>query len=381
MCCESRSMWRPTVLRHLILVLWPATVLSYTDDDRGTLVRRAKAATGMTATVDSVAMLQVALGPDRAHDSPSLLHDYVVPTKEVDCITRSVLQGLRRHSSARRVLLVAPKRTCDTCGAEAKPDSNKKYPEVLCVEEDQVVPGVSYASVKAWFDQKYGVNQSKQQFGFGGHDLAGWYLQQFVKMGIAEAAGRLNLTTNFVIWDSDMVLLRKFHPFNEQGQANLMESDAGRNECNENYQASFEKLTQLPYSYSSRGHRGFTTHHMVASTQHMMELLNRLGSSGQHWSQAILEASCPNLRVCSCGFSEYGAYASWMKHQHPDLVAEVPQQYKRLHRHGVCCPADSPSLLTDQDSSTVFIGFERTGCTKSPSNSHTKLHDEARLPR
>merc|ERR1719231_2150648 len=116
------------------------------------------------------------------------------------------------------------------------------------------------------------------RLGLGSHTMAGWYLQQFLKMGVADAAETLDLSENYVLWDSDMILLKDFCPFSAQGQANMMEGDSGpENKCNKGYQQSFEKLTGLHYAYSKKLHRGFTTHHMVVNRHNMQEMLSKMG--------------------------------------------------------------------------------------------------------
>lgn len=346
-------MRRPVALHYLILAVLPQVVLLYAHD-KGALLRGADRVP-MSAQAAGAVMLQ----PESEPTQPPLL-DYVIPVKELDCVVRATLQSVHRHSSAKRVLLVAPSKTCEAWLAEPRSDA---YPEVVCVSEDTVVPGLSYASLKAFFTEKYGQEESEKLFGFGNHDLSGWYLQQFLKMGVAQAAGRLNLTKDYVVWDSDMVLVHNFAPFNERGQVHLMsDGNVGHQGCNARYEASFQNLTNLSYSYSQEKGEGFTSHHMVVHNDYMLGLLGKFGSSGQHWTKAILEAACPSLKMCTCSFSEYGAYASWLKHKHPDFVAEVPKGYQRLiANRGACCPQDWPHL-ENQSSSVVFVGFEREGC-------------------
>merc|ERR1719440_1348222 len=201
------------------------------------------------------------------------------------------------------------------------------------------------------------------RYGAGSHTLAGWYLQQFLKMGVAESTEALGLSENYVLWDSDMVLVRDFCPFNAQGQVNLMEgSYNAQNMCNRFYEQTFEKLTTLQYVYSQTG-AGLTSHHLVVNRKIMREMLATMGQ-GRNWSTAILEASCPDLEHCGCGFSEYGSYASWMKHRHATDIKEVPRQFKRLQEEikpPRCCPEQYAEYLKKQaEDGVIFVGFERS---------------------
>lgn len=306
---------------------------------------------------------KAALRPDEcgAMDTPM---DYVVLAEKADCVTQSVIKSLHRFASPRRVLVVAPAAACLEADFSFAPD-------VHCVDESSVLRGVSKASTQAWLDAKFGKRVDDMRLGLGSHTMAGWYLQQFLKMGVAEAAGQLGLSENYVIWDSDMVLLKTFCPFNVRGQANFMEGDSGpENACNKGYQRSFQQLTGLPYAYSDSHKKGFTTHHMVINQLAMRDLLNRFRhtGAGKHWSTAILEASCPNLEACSCGFSEYGSYASWMKRLYPTEFAEVPLQYERSSSVAdprvSCCPDHYPEYFEKKaKEGLLFVSFERS-CTK-----------------
>lgn len=290
--------------------------------------------------------------------------DYVVLVERSDCVVEAVLKSLHKFASPRRVLVIAPAAACSR--------SNFSYaPLVICIDENEVLPHVSKASTQSWLRAKFGKQTDDLRLGLGSHTLAGWYLQQFLKMGVAEVADKLGLSDSYVLWDSDMVLLRDFCPFNAVGQVNLMEGDTGpENKCNKGYQRSFEKLTGLRYAYSKKHVKGFTTHHMVVNQSAMRDLLAHMGmkSAGKHWSNAILDASCPDLETCSCGFSEYGSYASWMRHWYPEILAEIPRQYERSSKVAdpdvSCCPDHYHQYFKQKlDEGLLFVSFERS-CTR-----------------
>jgi len=288
--------------------------------------------------------------------------DYVVLAEKVDCVAKSVIKALHKFASPRRVLIIAPPAACKEADLSFAPN-------IQCVDENSVLPGkVSKKSTQEWLDAKFGKKVEDMRLGLGGHTMAGWYLQQFLKMGVATAAKKLDLSENYVLWDSDMVLLRNYCPHNAQGQVNLMEGDSGKqNVCNIGYQKSFERLTGMKYAYSKAKKQGFTTHHMVINQKIMNRLLETFApkDSGKHWSTAILEASCPNLETCSCGFSEYGSYASYMKNLYPNQVAEVPLQYERSSNVAdpkiSCCPEDYPKYFEEKARQRLlFVSFERS---------------------
>merc|ERR1719373_41502 len=103
----------------------------------------------------------------------------------------------------------------------------------------------------------------------------------------------------------------------------------------------------------------------------MRDMLRHIGRrhQGKHWSTAILEASCPNLETCSCGFSEYGSYASWMKNLYPRSLVEVPLKYERSSRVAdpkfSCCPDHYPEYFQRKtNEGLLFVSFERS-CKKN----------------
>lgn len=73
-----------------------------------------------------------------------------------------------------------------------------------CHLEDLLLPGVSKASVAALLEARFGAAIGASSH--GGRQLAGWYLQQFLKLGAAVSIP--SLSTYYVVWDMDMILLR-----------------------------------------------------------------------------------------------------------------------------------------------------------------------------
>lgn len=72
-----------------------------------------------------------------------------------------------------------------------------KQNHVTLIDEDNMIPGLSFAKVKEYLEV---------HFQKGTHIYPGWYLQQFLKMGFALTpyAGK-----EYLIWDSDTIPLHK----------------------------------------------------------------------------------------------------------------------------------------------------------------------------
>merc|ERR1719277_2015820 len=142
----------------------------------------------------------------------------------------------------------------------------------------------------------------------------------------------------------------------------------------------------------------------------MSEFLNVLrtsfsaDSANTHWTHAILQAACPTLKDCTCGFPEAGAYVSWLKHKHPEVVSEVPKQIVnavdvdrvRLHnrkkkgwaRRIPCCP-EQHRFYKDRSNGNLAVKFNRSSkCGGPPRPSiaereklHRKLHSRRHRSR
>lgn len=291
--------------------------------------------------------------------------DYVVMAEDLDCTTKAAVNSLVQFASPRQILLVAPEEACKKAGSSL--DASVK-----CIDEDTVLPEVTRASVQTWLQGKFGNKTAAALRGLG---VAGGYLQQFLKMGLSEVASKYGLSDDYVLWDSGMVLIRDFCPFNQEGQANLMESDdQPEGTCNKNYQNAFAQLTGLDYAQSERSNKAFTAHHMVVNQQTMSQLLNAVRArqtNSSHWSNSILEVACPTAEVCTCGFSEFGTYASWMKRLHPASVSEVPLQISHANpQQGAraakaqCCPS-SYTFTNDRTAGSLAVLFRPSDCKQA----------------
>ena len=74
---------------------------------------------------------------------------------------------------------------------------------VEILDEDSVVPAVTFASLKAILAKR------------NADDRTGWYLQQFLKMVICSWDTIANF---YLVWDSDTILLRPMSFFSEVGK-------------------------------------------------------------------------------------------------------------------------------------------------------------------
>ncbi|KAK3254521.1 hypothetical protein CYMTET_36265, partial [Cymbomonas tetramitiformis] len=112
------------------------------------------------------------------------------------CVTQGAIRGLNRFLGPRRIIIISP--TSSRCAK-----FEKMAPNVKCLVEDSVIPGLSKQSVASHMKEVYGVDGDQIT---SGRRLAGWYLQQFLKMGVAQYLD--GLSQQYLLWDLDMIPLQ-----------------------------------------------------------------------------------------------------------------------------------------------------------------------------
>ena len=297
--------------------------------------------------------------PGPGAPGPDVVGLAVKPT----CVNALAVRSLNRFLRPRAITVVAPSEAqCAHFRAMAA--------NVRCVLEDAVVPGVTKAAVEARLRERYGAAGAGS---FSGRANAGWYLQQFVKLGAARHLP--GLSEDFVLWDMDMILLREPRVFEEApGGARAYVFNTGGYDASD-YAGAYERLVGRELENAPDG-SSFVTHWMAVHRPWMEELLRAFAGGaaagepgGDQWPWRILDA-VGRERVHK-GFSEYASYASWVRQRHPEAMRLQPKNWQRhppggryfvslqrlLHPSGLCCPS---GYLLDlmRARGNVFMGFE-----------------------
>mmetsp|Transcript_11226 Transcript_11226/g.21155 ORF Transcript_11226/g.21155 Transcript_11226/m.21155 type:complete len:782 (-) Transcript_11226:80-2425(-) len=274
--------------------------------------------------------------------------DYVMYLDNVDCWSNVMFRRLLQHAAPRRVIAIADKSVCETISRQ---NWHKLGTKVLCEDQSTLLPEVSFDAIHSWVLKNFHSYALTDEHGKIA-DSAKLLFKQFLKMGVAEAAEKLKLSENYVMWDSDMVLIRDFCPFNQEGQANFMEGLLGpENACQQGYRVAFEEMLGEKYMFSTGARKAFNPHHMVVNATVMKSFLQSVKSryDGAHWSTTMMKAACRTLDNCTCGFSEYGAYASWMRKSEPAVFAELTNQYRVQCKTKNCPQSLDNPFNADQD--------------------------------
>ena len=116
-----------------------------------------------------------------------------------------------------------------------------------------MLPGVSISTISEFLQRVHGRIGSTQ---FRGRSVPGWYLQQFVKIGVALKVP--DLSKHYLIWDSDMLMTKEYKMFTEDGRVRQHSGGFFIRQY-----ASFYRLTgeTLPFSTLYNTARPHTTPH------------------------------------------------------------------------------------------------------------------------
>lgn len=179
----------------------------------------------------------------------------------------------------------------------------KKKNRVVLVDEDMLVDGLSFTSVKMMLEK---------HFQAGTHIYPGWYFQQFLKMGFALST---YAKSEYLIWDSDTIPLHKLTYKKNDKYLFTVKT--------ENHHPYFYTLQNL-LGFGKLYDRSFIAEHMPISTHVMRELVDKISHShvdGKTWVEKIINATsgCDEQ-----AFSEFETYGNYCVKYHPDLFETRP---------------------------------------------------------
>jgi len=175
-------------------------------------------------------------------------------------------------------------------------------------------------------------------------ERAGWYLQQFVKMGACNEDDRVTL-----IWDADTVPLRSL-AFGEDKAC--ISAYAGK-EYHEPYFATLEKLTGL----TKKTEESFIAQCLCVRGAWMASLLNEIEArSDRPWIDAILMSL---VGKSAAEFSEYETIGNYVRHKFPGQIQFNKRRWSRFG-YSLVGSIDnmSPRRVSQLAKAYDFIAFE-----------------------
>jgi hypothetical protein len=184
-------------------------------------------------------------------------------------------------------------------------------PDVRLIDEDDVLPGVTLHTVGDLLQQRIGSTKR-----------AGWYLQQFLKMGFCGMPG---IAPHYLIWDSDTIALQPLTFFDESGRVLV-------NPKTERYAPYFEWM-QKALGLQRQVKFSFISEHLMVNTNWMKELIHAFsGVSAEDgtWMRTLL-GFIDDRNLGGSGFSEYETYGNFVASRHPGSL--IARRLKST-RHG-----------------------------------------------
>lgn len=232
-------------------------------------------------------------------------YDIVIPLLDVDlysflCSYPYIIQNL----PCKKIVLIGNK---DVCGKIRGLD------KVDFIDENLLLEGLSLDKVK----------ELKKELS-GNTKRAGWYFQQFLKIGYA----RICKDEYYLIWDGDTIPVNKIDFFTSDGHPYLSYRDYVKNDkCFDYCQNNL-----LPHqALKKKVHRSYIAEHMLINVSVMNEFLDFLESNTEVKGNVFYEKimHCVPLRYINLsGFSEFEAYAAYLLKYHPSLYVE--RRWKNL---------------------------------------------------
>ena len=206
-------------------------------------------------------------------------------------------------------------------------------PEVILVDEDAFIPGMTLAELRLLAEP-------------GFPQGAGWYFQQFLKYQFAfQETG----DDHYLIWDADTVPLQPLEFFDDQGRMLLTTAEEHHLPYFETYQNLLRHDPHREFSFISQ--------HMIVRKSILREMLESIDSNLpglENWAWKIMR----HLRGGGTNrFSEYEMLGHYVKNRHPE--AAVFRQLPWL-REGARCgfAGPSPATLARLSKDHAFVAFE-----------------------
>ena len=213
--------------------------------------------------------------PETHHPDIDVVSVAVKPT----CVTRVAIASINQYVAPRFIRFVSA--DADACAALVAMAHN-----VRCVPQDEVIPGITKASVERALERLFPENEGGQgkEGRYLGRERAGWYLQQLVKLGVARHLP--DLTSPFLVWDPDMIALEPFRVFSTErsgrtGRERVVRHVGGY--AIKSYERAYVALTGEQMASAPDG-SSYVTHTMTFERAFAEELL---GAFADAWEDRI----------------------------------------------------------------------------------------------
>jgi hypothetical protein len=258
--------------------------------------------------------------------------DVLIPSASVDCTLEKTIERLLSFLlDVRRIFIVLPESEISAC--EGMTDKYALQSHITCFPEQ---------SVLSFSDVAFNVTNPKGWT--ADSSRLGWYYQQLLKL-LFVTVSKVELSEDFLIWDSDNILLKPYSPFigeNHrfiQRQNEKCGGESMRNgvKVGQYWPATRELLSKRKYSPAtilSNYNCDCVVHQMLINKHVMMNLLEHLCGEDNKLQPTqcanIILSDIPSESHPSYALSEYELYFAWLSLTKPSLIQyDNTTKYKR----------------------------------------------------
>lgn len=239
-------------------------------------------------------------------------YDVVIAIKSSDWNTAKLnFKYIRKNLKPKRLVVISSKQL----RSYLKPEDN-----VVFIDEDRLCPGLSFKSVKAFFEN-HNLPVS----------LTGWFLQQFLKLAYAFICE----DDYYLTWDADTIPLNPVFMLSDTTGRPYFDM---KPEYVEPYFDTLQNLLQLEKIVEE----SFISEHMLFNVKVVKELLYRIEQndaiSGNEFFEKILYAS--DFSKQGNVFSEFETYGTFCSYYYPDLYEK---RHLNTFRGGKMFLGENPS--------------------------------------
>jgi len=237
--------------------------------------------------------------------------DVVVVMVSPVCVTQQTIKLLRFNFNFRNLYYIV--KHTQFC-----PYLESIDPTVKCVDENDVLPGVSYKELQA-----EGVSDNIKR-GQGNNNRIGWYLQQYLKLGVALHLP--GLSEHYLVWDADNIPIKPFQMFTDNGSPLFCANPSKK--VSIAYSKFYMEVTGLELLHPERRGKyyNFVCGYMLFYKPYVREMLEHMDEHLIKHRKITTRKGFPwNLhevadKTFSSGalLSEYDSYGSWVMMHHAD---------------------------------------------------------------
>lgn len=200
-------------------------------------------------------------------------------------------EQLYKHLTNINIKIIASK--------DLKSEIEKVNSKLEFIDEDKLIKNLTLKNIKEQVKELIGIDKR-----------AGWYFQQFLKMGysLSESSSEY-----YLIWDSDLILLKDMNFFEENKMVIYK-----KEEYHKPYFETLEKVLGLKKEFNF----SFIAEHMIIKKEIMREIIYKIEENpnlkGKYYFEKILN-SIKKSDLNGSGFSEFETYGTYALKNYPEL--------------------------------------------------------------